>query len=160
MGIQIKKPASRDIPEIIGLMREFAEFEILSDCIEITAEKLNEVVFGKDAFVDGLIAVDEDSPIAYAIFFPFFSSFRGEKSVYLEDIFVTERYRTSGIGEKMLKEIARIGKEFGAVRMDFQVLNWNKSAIKFYKKHGAEFHKAERHFLFSKKAFEKLAAKK
>ena len=56
----------------------------------------------------------------------------------------------------MLKEIARIGKKRGAVRMDFQVLDWNTPAINFYKKHGAIIDEEERHFRFIDEAFEKL----
>lgn len=56
----------------------------------------------------------------------------------------------------MLREIARIGKEFGAVRMDFQVLEWNTPAVNFYKKHGAIMDEDERHFKFTDEAFERL----
>lgn len=157
MNFQIKKAVSKDVPAIIELMREFAGFENLLDSLEITEEKLNDAMFGENAFVEGLMAFDGETPIAYAIFFPYFSSFRGQKSVYLEDIYITEKYRKFGIGEKMLKEIARIGKKRGAVRMDFQVLDWNTPAINFYKKHGAIIDEEERHFRFIDKAFEKLA---
>ncbi len=156
--IVIRQTVFTDISAIIELIREFAVFENLTDYLEITEEKLNKAMFGENAFVKGLIAFDDETPIAYAIFFRYFSSFRGQKSVYLEDIYITEKYRRIGLGEKMLKEIARIGKEFGAVRMDFQVSDWNNNAINFYKKHGAEFHESERHFLFTGKAFEKLAS--
>lgn len=139
-------------------MREFAEFEKLTQTLAITEENLSDALFGENAFVSCLIAARDEKPIAYAIFFPYFSSFRGQKSVYLEDIFISENYRKFGIGEKMLKEIARIGKEFGAVRMDFQVLDWNAPAINFYKKHGAETDDAERHFKFTDEAFAKLAS--
>ncbi len=159
MKIQNRKAVLRDISAILELMREFAELENLSDYLEITEEKLNKAMFGENAFVNGLMAFDEEKPIGYAIFFPYFSSFRGQKSVYLEDIFITEKYRKVGIGEKMLKEVARIGKDFGAVRMDFQVSDQNSNAKKFYKKHGAESHESERHFLFSGQAFDTLASK-
>ncbi len=154
--IVIRKVMSEDISMIIELMREFAEFENLSDSLEITEEKLNDAMFGENAFVEGLMAFDDETPIAYAIFFPYFSSFRGQKSIYLEDIYITEKYRKFGIGEKMLKEIAKIGKNFGAVRMDFQVLDWNTPAINFYKKHGVVIDEEERHCKFTDAAFEKL----
>lgn len=138
-------------------MREFAEHSDLLEYLEVTENDLQKVLFGKDAFVQSLMAFDDETPIAYAFFYPTFSSFRGQKSVYLEDIFITKKYRKYGIGEKMLKEIARIGKEFGAVRMDFQVLKHNESAIRFYKKYGAVMDKDERHFKFTDEAFESLA---
>ncbi len=157
MNLQIRKATSESIPQIIELMREFAEFENLTHSLEITEEKLNDAMFGENAFVESLIAFDDETPIAYAIFFPYFSSFRGQRSVYLEDIYITEKYRKFGIGEKMLKEIARIGNQKGALRMDFQVLDWNTPAINFYKKHGAVIDESERHVKFTDEAFQKLA---
>ncbi len=157
MYLYIREALSEDIPAILGLMREFAGYENLLEYLEVTAEDLQEVLFGEDAFVKCLIAMDDVEPIAYAFFYPAFSSFRGQKSVYLEDIFITEKYRKFGIGGKMLKEIAKTGKLFGAVRIDFQVLGWNTPAINFYKKHGAIMDKDERHFKFTDEAFENLA---
>jgi GNAT superfamily N-acetyltransferase len=156
MQIQITRTKPSDIPAILELMREFARYEDLLEYLEVSAEDLKKVMFGDDAFVQGLMAVDDQKPIAYAFFYPTFSSFRGQKSVYLEDIFITEKYRKYGIGEKMIRAIARIGKDFGAVRMDFQVLEWNAPAIGFYHKHGALMDADERHFKFVDEAFENL----
>ncbi len=157
MNFEIKKAKSKNIPAIIELMREFAAFENLLDSLEVTEEKLEAAIFGENSFVECLIAFDDETPIAYAIFFPYFSSFRAQKSVYLEDIYITEKYRKFGIGEKMLKEIARLGKENGAVRMDFQVLDWNTPATNFYIKHGAVIDETELHCKFTDEAFLKLA---
>lgn len=157
LNLSIKKAVPENIPAVIELMREFAEFENLLEYLEVTEESLQKVIFGEDSFVKCLLAFDDDKPIAYAIFYPTFSSFRGQKSVYLEDIFITARYRKYGIGEKMLKKVTKNGKEFGAERMDFQVLEWNTPAVNFYKKHGAVMDEDERHFKFTDEAFENLA---
>lgn len=157
MDIKIRKAKDADIPSVLGLMREFAEFEYLLESLEITVEDLREVLFGENAFVHCLIAVDDEKIAAYAIFYLHFSSFRGQKSVYLEDIYISENYRKYGLGGKMLKEIAKIGSLHGAVRMDFQVLKWNTPAVKFYEKHGAIIDEDERHFRFTDDAFLKLA---
>ena len=157
MNLQIKKAEPKDVCAIIELMREFAEYENLLEYLEATEENLMDAMFGKDSFVKGLMAFDDETPIAYALFYPTFSSFRGQKSVYLEDVFITAKYRKFGIGEKMLREIAKAGKQDGAVRMDFQVLDWNTPAVNFYKKHGAVIDQDERHFKFTDEAFKKLA---
>ncbi|MDQ3633597.1 MAG: GNAT family N-acetyltransferase [Acidobacteriota bacterium] len=156
-NLSIKTTTLQDIPAILELMREFAEHSNLLEYLEVSENALQEVMFSKDAFVRSLLAFAGETPIAYAFFYPTFSSFRGQKSVYLEDIFITSEYRKYGIGEGMLREIARIGKEFGAVRMDFQVLKWNEPAIGFYKKYGVIMDEDERHFKFTDEAFEKLA---
>lgn len=158
MNFRFKKAAVSDVPAIIELMTEFAEYEYLLEFIEITVEDLTEVICGKSAFVEGLVVFDNAKTIAYALFFPHFASFRGQKSIYLEDIFITEKYRRSGLGKEMLRRIARIGKQQGAVRMDFQVLNRNTSAVNFYLQNGADINEDERHFNFTGDSFERLTS--
>ncbi|CAN5676226.1 GNAT family N-acetyltransferase [soil metagenome] len=158
MNFQIETAKEQHIPAIIRLMREFAGYENLLDFLEITEEKLYEALFGDNGFVECLFVTSDETPIAYALFYLNFSSFRGQTGVYLEDIFIKKDFRKHGIGEMMLKQIARTGRENGAVRMDFQVLDWNTPAINFYKKHGAVMDESERHFKFTDEAFENLAA--
>ena len=157
MNFNIRKAAEADVSQIIELLREFAEFENLSEYCEVTGEKLRDAMFGAKAFVEGLLAFDGEMPVGYAIFYQNFASFRGQRGVYLEDVYIKPEYRGKGIGEAMLKQIARIGADCGAVRMDFQVLDWNESAIKFYKKLGAEMDESERHFKFTDQTFTNLA---
>jgi len=158
MNFQIETAKEEHIPSIIALMREFAGYENLLEYLEITEEKLYEALFGENGFVECLVATSEDQLIAYALYFLNFSSFRGQVGVYLEDIYITENFRKFRLGELMLKQIARAGKENGAVRMDFQVLDWNAPAINFYKKHGAVMDESERHFKFTDEAFQKLSS--
>lgn len=157
MNIQIRKAAEADVSAIIGLMRKFAEYENLSMSCEVTEERLCEAMFGSDAFVEALIAFEDSSPIAYALFYQSFASFRGQRGYYLEDIFIDESGRRRGIGEALLREIARLGKARGFERIDFQVLEWNTPAIRFYEKLGAVSDGEERHYKFIDKAFETLA---
>ncbi|NNE99186.1 MAG: GNAT family N-acetyltransferase [Pyrinomonadaceae bacterium] len=159
MNLTIKTAGPGDIDAILKLMAEFAEHQNLTEFLEVTEKKLADVMFGKDRFVHGIIVRDDETPIAYAFFYQYFSSFRGEKSVYLEDIFITEQFRNRGIGEELVKEIAVRGKEFAAVRMDFQVLRSNISAINFYKKLGAIVDEDERHVKIVDESFQNLAKK-
>lgn len=158
MNFQIETAKEEHIPAIIELMREFAEYENLLEYLEITEEKLYGALFGENGFVECLVATSENQLISYALYFLNFSSFRGQTGVYLEDIFIKKEFRKYGIGELMLKQIARAGKENGAVRMDFLVLDWNEPAINFYKKHGAVMDESERHFKFTDEAFESLSS--
>ena len=157
MEISFTRAAANDVPAIIALIREFAAYEKLADYLEITEEKLRGALFGEDAFVNCLLARADEKIIGYALFFSHFSSFRGERGVYLEDIFIQPAFQGRRVGERMLGEIAAFGKQNGAARMDFQVLEWNTPAVEFYRKHGAEIDTTERHFKFSGAAFEKLA---
>lgn len=157
MEIRIEKVAEKDVPAIVALLREFAEFEQLGHVCEVTEETLVDAMFGPGAFVGGLMAFYGDAPVAYALFYPYFASFRGQRGIYLEDIFIRAEYRRHNVGEKMLREIARMAKAAGSTRIDFQVLENNLPAIRFYEKHGAVRDETERHFKFTDEAFQKLA---
>jgi ribosomal protein S18 acetylase RimI-like enzyme len=155
MSIRRAKPV--DVPGIISLMRDFAEFEKLLENFEITKEKLSEVLFGEDAFVQCMVAEDSGDLAAYAIFYPSFASFRCQRGMYLEDLYVSSQHRGRRLGETMLCEIAKIAAARGFERIDFQVLDWNKPAIDFYVKHGAVRDDVERHFKFTDQAFRRLS---
>lgn len=157
MNIQIRKAVEADVPAIIGMMEQFADYEKLAEHCEVTGGRLSTAMFGSEAFVEGLIALESSRPLAYALFYPCFASFRGQRGYYLEDIFVAEAGRRKGIGEAMLREIARLGRQRGFERIDFQVLDWNTPAIGFYEKLGAVRDDEERHYKFTDDAFEALA---
>lgn len=156
MDIKVRNAVNDDGAAIISLMRDFAAFERLSDFFTITEEMLVDALFGDTRFVEALVAEADGAIAAYAIFYPNFSSFRGQTGYYLEDLYIGEKYRGCGLGEAMLREIAKLGAARGLVRIDFQVLNWNKSAIGFYKSLGGVVDDDERHFKFTDEAFKSL----
>ena len=114
-------------------------------------------MFGEGSFVEGLICDLDGETAGFAIFYPRFSSFRGQRGYYLEDIYVDSAYRGRGFGEALLREIARKGKARGFERIDFQVLEWNFAAIEFYKSLGAVIEDEDKHLKFVDEAFERLA---
>lgn len=157
MDLTIRKIELTDLHLVVALLREFAAFEDLTAYCEVTEDRLFAVMFDDHATVEGLIAFDDERPIAYALFYPNFSSFRGQRGLYLEDIYVNREYRGKGVGERMIREIAGIAAARGYERLDFLVLEWNKSAIKFYEKLGAARDNDERHFKFTDDAFRGLS---
>jgi ribosomal protein S18 acetylase RimI-like enzyme len=158
MDIQIRKSTPDEVAAIVRLMRDFAEYENLAEYCEITEERLFDVMFGNEAFVEGLVAFHEQQPVAYAMFYPYFASFRGQCGYYLEDIFIAEDFRRNGLGEAMVRIIARLAKQRGFERIDFQVLEWNTPAVKFYEKLGAIRDDSERHFKFIDNSFDSLVS--
>ena len=153
----IRDAAGADIPAIIGMMRDFAEFEKLGQYFEATEERLRDALFGDDAVAEALVAEEGSARAGYAIFFPYFASFRGQKGYYLEDLYVDPAFRGKGVGEALLRRIAAKGRERGFERIDFQVLEWNGPAIRFYERLGARRDETERHFKFTDEAFRRLA---
>lgn len=153
---QILPARMTDVPSIVALIREFAEFEKLSEFCEVTEENLTDAMFGDNACVQGLLAFSENEAIGYALFYENFSSFRGQRGFHLEDLYVKNEYRGQKVGEAFLKRMAQIAASKNFKRIDFQVLDWNEPAIRFYEKLGAIRDESERHFKFTDEAFERL----
>jgi GNAT superfamily N-acetyltransferase len=158
MSLKIKKASETDIPAILGLLREFAEFENLLEFLEVNEERLRVALFGERAVAEAIIAIMDGEPVGYAIFYPNFATFRGQRGLYLEDIYIQPAHRRGGTGKAMLTFIAKLAKERGYERIDFLVLDWNAPAVSFYRKLGAEIDPSERHFKFVDAAFENLAS--
>jgi GNAT superfamily N-acetyltransferase len=119
---------------------------------------LREAVFGANRFAHCLVAESHGELVGYAIFFPVFKTFRGERSMFLEDLYVSPKMRGRGLGFALLKEVARIAKEQNCVRMDWQALKWNAPALEFYRNLGAESDDENLDFRLRGAAFEKLSA--
>ena len=95
-------------------------------------------------------------PVGYALFFNFYSSWRGS-GIFLEDLFVREPFRGRGIGRTLLAAIARIARQEGSYAIRWEVLDWNQSAIQFYKSLGAEFVDEWKQVLLPADALDRLA---
>jgi ribosomal protein S18 acetylase RimI-like enzyme len=157
MNFQIKNATGENVPQIIKLIREFAAFEKLSEFCEVTEESLTNAMFGENSCVEGLLAFDGEQPMGYALFYENFASFRGQRGLYLEDLYVKPEFRGRHVGEAFLKKLAEIAKSRDFERIDFLVLDWNEPAIKFYQKLGAKIDESERHFRFVGESFENLS---
>lgn len=160
MTRQLSARAARaaDVPAIAVLIKEFAEFEKLSNRCEVTDNDLHQAIFGKASFVQALVALSGNIYVGYALFFPVFKSFRGEYSIFLEDLYVTPEKRGNGLGFVMLAEVAKYAKAQGFARMDWQALKWNTPAIDFYKNLGAETDDANLDFCLRGEGFDRLAS--
>ena len=134
---QIRQAELNDVPEIFVLIKELADYERLLDQVIATEELLEETLFGENSNVEILLACDENQILGFALYFRTFSTFLGRPGIYLEDLFVREFARGRGIGESLLRRIAKNTLEMGGGRLEWSVLDWNKTAISFYKKMGA-----------------------
>ncbi len=157
MNIIVREAEERDVVAIAVLIQEFAEFEKLLTFCEVTEDDLHAAIFGKRSFVQSLVALSDGRYVGYALFYPAFKSFRGEPSIFLEDLYVTPDLRGNGLGFAMLREVAKYAKEQGFARMDWQALKWNAPAIKFYQSIGAESDDENLDFRRRGQAFSALA---
>lgn len=157
MDLKIRRAKQADIPDVLNAMRRFAELVGFREYLTVTEAQLGEAVFGAEGFVELLVAYDGETLAGFAVYYRHFSSFRGERGYYLEDIFVEEEYRGRGLGLAMIKDIARQARTLGYERIDFQVLSYNEGAIKFYERLGAASNMDEIRFKFAGEAFDRLA---
>lgn len=136
--IVIRKGAKSDIPEVLKLIRELAEYERALDRVEVTEDQLLLDGFGPSPVFDFLVALDKDKTVGLSLFYYRYSTWKG-KGLYLEDLIVTKSYRGQGIGRNMLFETVKFAKKESCTGIYWQVLDWNSPAIEFYKSLGAEF---------------------
>jgi GNAT superfamily N-acetyltransferase len=133
----IRPAAPDDVPAILRLIRELAEYERALHEVKATEEQLRARLFGDDPRVHALIAEHEGRVAGFAVWFLTFSTWNGTHGIYLEDLFVDPDVRGHGHGKALLTELARIADERGYERVEWAVLNWNKPAIGFYESLGA-----------------------
>src|SRR4029077_5129019 len=115
--------------------REFAEYERQPGAVVIDEETLTRDGFGTQPKFRSLLAEWDGQPIGYALFFGFYSTYKGS-GIFLEDLFVQERFRGRGVGRALLSQVARIARQEDSYGIRWEVLGWNESAIKFYKSLG------------------------
>jgi GNAT superfamily N-acetyltransferase len=115
------------------MIRELAEFEREPDAVKATPEMLYDALFGPDAVASSLLALDDaGEAVGFALWYRSFSTWEGVPGLYLEDLYVAESQRGSGLGAKLLSALARIVVHRGWTRLEWSVLRWNSEAIAFY----------------------------
>lgn len=134
----IRKATVHDMAHICQLIRDLAEYERLSHEVRLDEDRLREHLFGARPFAEVLIAEERGETVGFAFYFYCYSTFLGQPSLYLEDLFVRPVHRGKGFGKALLKELARLAVEQGCGRLEWAVLNWNEPSIKFYQSLGAK----------------------
>jgi GNAT superfamily N-acetyltransferase len=127
-----------DVPHILAFIKALAEYERLADSVVATEEGLRETLFGPRPYAECVIARWRGEPAGFALFFHNYSTFLGRPGVYLEDLFVKPELRGKGVGRSLLQHLAKIALDRKCGRLEWTVLDWNESAIGFYKSLGAE----------------------
>ncbi|MFF7204493.1 MULTISPECIES: GNAT family N-acetyltransferase [unclassified Streptomyces] len=134
----IREATPADVPEILAMIRELAEYEKAPQEARATPEQLHAALFGERPGAYAHIAeTDEGEVVGFALWFLNFSTWTGVQGLYLEDLFVRPDRRGGGYGKALLTELARICGERGYERFEWSVLDWNAPSISFYEALGA-----------------------
>lgn len=153
----ISPAQSSDIALILSLIRELAEYERLEDQVSATEAGLRDSLFGARPAAHALIARVDGEPAGFALYFHNFSTFLGKHGLYLEDLYVRPGHRGRAIGKALLERLARIAVQRGCGRLEWAVLDWNRTARDFYERLGAQANPAWVNYRLSGTALEQLA---
>ena len=134
--LRLRFAVETDTGLILTLIKELADYERLSDKVVTDEDSLRQSLFEGRNVAEVLIADHSDEPAGFALFFHNYSTFLGKAGLYLEDLFVRERFRGCGIGRAMLACLARIAVDRDCGRLEWAVLKWNEPAIRFYESLG------------------------
>lgn len=135
--IEISPATPDDVPLILRLIGELADFERLTHEAVATEDDLRRALFGARPHAETAIARRGGEALGFALFFHSFSTFAGKPGIYLEDLYVRADARGLGVGTALLRHVARLACERGCARFEWSVLDWNRRAIDFYETLGA-----------------------
>ena len=135
--MKIRAATREDVPTILQLIRDLAEYERAPKEVTATEEQLVDILFGKRPSAEVALGFENNLPVGFAVFFQNFSTWLGRPGLYLEDLFVKPEERGKGYGRALLVHLAKIARQRGCGRMEWAVLDWNEPAIEFYRALGA-----------------------
>ena len=136
-GVQLRSAQLADVPDILALIRELAEYEKLAHEAVADEATLAEQLFGDTPAAEVVIAEVDGQPAGFALFFHNFSTFLGKRGLYLEDLYVRPAYRGLGLGRRLMVHLAGLAIARDCGRFEWSVLDWNAPAIAFYRELGA-----------------------
>ncbi len=133
----IRKAQRQDVPVVLQLIKELAEYEKEPDAVEATEEILEQSIFDKQQ-ANVVLLEEGGQTIGFALYFFNFSTWRGKAGLYLEDLFVRPEFRGRGYGKLLLSYLANQAQNNDCPRFEWIVLDWNTPSINFYKAMGAK----------------------
>ncbi len=137
-GVTLRRATAGDVADIVRLVRALAEYERLLHEVTSTEADFRERLFGACPLAHAILAEAEGAAVGLALYYHTFSTFTGRPDLFLEDLFVMPTYRGRGIGLALFRHLAGIARDEGCRRIEWRVLDWNKPAIDFYRRIGAQ----------------------
>ena len=138
MNIEIRKANVKDIGIIFNFIKKLADFEKSPKEVTPNPHLIKKKIFQKNSNIFSLIALNNDKPVGFVVYFFNYSTWTGKKGLYIEDLFIDPEIRRCGVGSRIMKSLSKIAINNDCARMEFNVLDWNEDAIKFYQKFNAK----------------------
>jgi GNAT superfamily N-acetyltransferase len=137
-ALSIRAATAADVDEILALIRELAEYERAPGDVSATPADLLRDGFGDHPRFHVLLACEGEKVAGFAFYFFTYSTWRAQPTLYLEDLFVRPAYRRLGLGLELMRRLAEEAVKTGCGRFQWQVLDWNEPAVRFYETLGAK----------------------
>ena len=134
----IRPATTEDAGIILSFIRELAVYEKEPDAVVATEQDIVNNLFNPETTTKALIGLSNGQPVGFAVYFLNFSTWLGQDGMFLEDLYVSPDQRGRGFGKAMLKHLAQLAVERGCGRFEWNVLDWNEPAIRFYESLGAK----------------------
>jgi GNAT superfamily N-acetyltransferase len=137
--LKLRKADAEDIPLILSLIRELAEYERAPSAVVCTEQDLRRDGFGPSPVFHVIVAEWNGEAAGMAFYFYNYSTWQGRSGIFIEDLFVRPRFRRKGIGRALMAKLAQtaIAEKCHGIR--WEVLDWNKPAIEVYQHLGSKF---------------------
>jgi GNAT superfamily N-acetyltransferase len=136
--LRLRAAEPADVPAIFTLIGELADYERLRAEMTGSAEDLRRHLFGEPRYVHTIVAEWDGAIAGFALYFFNYSTFLCRPGLYLEDLFVRPEFRGRGVGLNLLRSLEEVARNIGCGRFEWSVLDWNQSAIDFYREFGAQ----------------------
>ena len=137
MKYTIRDSRKEDMPNVLMLIKELADFEKEAHEVEVTVDDLIKDGFGEEKLFHCFVAETDGDIVGLALVYPRYSTWKGPV-LHLEDLVVSEQMRGNGVGSALLSAVVTYGASRGVKRVCWEVLDWNESAISFYESKGAQ----------------------
>lgn len=155
----IRKATEADIPQLLRLMRELAEFEKYADAFAVTEEVLREQGFRRSPpDFHSLVAHEKSELTGFLVYYFVPFTYRAKPNAVIKELYVAEGHRGKGIGKLLMQAVAKEAEEAGCGMIKWWVAKWNQPGIEFYERLGAQIDPDWHEFQMSEKSFRNLAA--
>lgn len=154
--VTIRSATREDVPQLLALIRQLAAYEKKAGQVLTTEADLLRDGFGAQPKFHALLAELNGQPAGYASTFYFYSTYQGRPAIFIEDLFVPDHFRGKGIGKSLLAAVAKLALQEGCFGLRWEVLDWNRPAIEWYKKLGATFLHERKAVAFDEEAMRRL----
>jgi GNAT superfamily N-acetyltransferase len=155
--LNLREALARDVPVILSLIRELAEYEREPNAVQATETDLHRDGFSTRPKFRVIIAEWNGKPAGMVLFFHYYSTWQGRAGIFVEDLIIRKRYRNKGVGRALMVRLAQTAVSEGCSGMRWEVHSWNREAVGFYRKLGAGFRQQGRVMQLKDRELRRLA---